>query len=492
MPARCLPPNAGASLAERTSLEATAARAKQSMQARAEQAQAQRLAAEQAQLTAEQGTAADSNPSRQVRRQLERRAQALHTRELRLLRRDDALVHAVLARKGTLEAVVPLAGSTAGDEFLWFVLEHLGLRDALAQLRPPSESRDKEGKAVAHRTMYGPDVLGLLGLIARWTGLGGGAQVQASLLCDVRWMALLGFGVQEVDEGSTRRSEGLKGKTRNGHGAFVDADQAGPVREDAFQGAPRGAPSSQTLAGFESALAAETVNQFYNAVVQALVRHMRLRGRRNVVVDTTLCEVPPKFTGGGRTRRKVKVVSKAKQLKVTEASVYGFKVWTAMDAETGLVLAACIDTGEKPDNLHVVALKRPATNAPRLGILRYRRLLDPQTRDQVLVIAEQAYTVLPMWELMRYAGFDVVSTRGGLVVRPMGAPAVSTSQCPSPRPTVALAGRSGQATVTQWKAPATPSGRAPSAPAPGNRPTSNPVGAGRARGLGRPRGQRGR
>ncbi len=235
MPAQPRTLKTGPSLAERTSLDAIAARAERAMQSRAQQAQALRLADEQAQVVQAQSVAQAGTPSRQTRRQLERRTEGLHTRELRLLRRDDALVHAVLARKGTLEAVVPLAGATAGDELLWFVLEQLGLRGALAQLQPPAEVGGKDGKDHAHRTMYAPEVLGLLSLMARCADLHGGGEVQASLLCDVRWMVLLGFSVQEVDQGATQRSVSLKGKTRKGHGQFEEPDEAGPVREDARQ-----------------------------------------------------------------------------------------------------------------------------------------------------------------------------------------------------------------------------------------------------------------
>jgi len=65
-------------------------------------------------------------------------------------------------------------------------------------------------------------------------------------------MRLLGFNVQEVHEGATQRSVSLRGKTRDDQKRFVEADEAGPVREDGRAGAPRGVLSSQTLAGHES------------------------------------------------------------------------------------------------------------------------------------------------------------------------------------------------------------------------------------------------
>jgi len=99
---------------------------------------------------------------------------------------------------------------------------------------------------------------------------------------------------------------------------------------------------------------------FYDTMVQGLVRTMSLRGKRQVVVDTTLCEVPPSFEGAGTVRRKVKVKSKARRPREASALIYGFKVWTAMDAATGVVLALIVDTAEKPENLHVLKLLQRA------------------------------------------------------------------------------------------------------------------------------------
>ncbi len=353
-------PDSEAPLSERTSLDATAARARQAMAQRPLVAQATEIAKERAQLEAAEVEAAEAEP-RQQRRARERAQAKVSTREFRLLQRaDEAWVLDLRARKVPVESAVSAASCTPCDELLWYALEHLKLRAALTALAPAASYKDKAGETIARRSMYSPETLNILGLLARSAGHGSGPSTQAALLCDERWMHLLGFNAQEVHEGATERSAGLRGKTRDDQKHFVDADEAGPVREDGREGAPRGALSSQTLAGHESELDATELMGFYDSVVRALVRTMPLRGKRQVVVDTTLCEVAPSFKGAGSVRRKVKVKSKAHRPREASALIYGFKIWTAMDAETGVVLAMIVDTAEKPENQHVVELLQRA------------------------------------------------------------------------------------------------------------------------------------
>lgn len=347
-----------ASLLGRTSAEAIADRVHEAHDRRTIREQAERLAADQAAVEAHASDDRVSD-SRQQRRALDRRRRKLAARELRLLRRDEAVVREVLARKGPLEGIMSAAGSTPCDELMWFLVDRLGLLPALEGLAPPAEYRDPRGKAVRRREMFSPAVLNSCGLMARWLGCESGGETQAAVLCDERWMGLLGFNLAEVRDGTTRRSVGLRGKTRDDAHRFVDADEAGCVRERPEE-PKRGALSVQTLAEHESSLEAAAVTRFFNEVVRALVRTTPIRGKREGIIDTTLIEVPPSFPGGGTTRRKVKVKSKARRPKTADAHVYGFKLWTLMDARTGLPLALILDTAEKPDNLHVLALVEQA------------------------------------------------------------------------------------------------------------------------------------
>jgi hypothetical protein len=230
-------PGPDAPLVERTSTRAILARAAELKESRPVLAEAERLVKEQEELAAEAAEAAVTGESRQRRRSRERRQATVNARVLRLLERNDARVQEVLASKGTLHAVLPLAGTTPVDELLWFILDHLDLGPALDGLTLPVEGVDKKGRTVRKRAMFEPRLTGLLSLLARFAGLASGPETQAALLSDPRWMTLLGFNLQEVEEGANRRSLELRGKTRDQGKRFVAADEAGPVRENGWAGA---------------------------------------------------------------------------------------------------------------------------------------------------------------------------------------------------------------------------------------------------------------
>lgn len=277
-------------------------------------------------------------------------------RALRLLERDDDAIRQALERRERLDDV--LDGSQPGelDELVWFLVRELKLTKALSALAPNETYLDEEtGKEIERRTMYPPLVLNLLSVLSRALGVGSGPEVQAKLLTDERWMALLGFTSQEVLVGSTRRSEELIGMTRDGRGGrFEDAGELGPAR--ARLEGPRGALSSQTMAGPESVLQPEKLVAFFNAVVRALARQGLFPAEVRASLDSTNEEVPPTFEGAGRARRKVKVASKARRPKQVEVSVLGFKVWYLMCVETGLPVAFAFDRIEKSEQEHAKAL----------------------------------------------------------------------------------------------------------------------------------------
>ena len=392
-------------LAERTSSDAVAGRVHEAHTHRGLIEDAERLGADLAALEAE--TSQEGGGGRQRRRRLERRRDALAARELRLLRLDEAVVREVLARKGPLDGIMSAAGTTRCDELMWFVVEHLGLLSALKELAPPSEWTTPEGKRVVGRQMFEPVTLNLCSLMSRWLGCESGPETQAAVLCDELWMGLLGFNAVEVRDGATRRSEGLRGKTRDEDHHFVEADEAGPVRER--PDAPnRGALSVQSLAEHESSLVPEAVMAFFNKAVESLVRKVPIRGKREAIIDTTLIEVPPSFPGGGTTKRKVKVQSKARKPKAAWAHVYGFKLWSLLDAKTGQVLALLMDTAEKPDNLHVDALIAQAQSnlgdsASLSSVVLDRGFLDG---DLLYRLATEA---MLNWVVPAKAGMDVTA-----------------------------------------------------------------------------------
>jgi len=295
--------------------------------------------------------AAGGSGLRQSRRFLARWRDALQGRELRLLERNDEVVREVIARKGQLQAVFSAEGALEGDELLWFVLEHLDLKEALETLVPPATWVDESGQSRKRRRMFPPLVMNLLGVLARYLNLRDGAQVQDGLLTDERWMQLCGFSMAEVQAGVTARSIDRVGMTRDEAHRFVEADDAGPVR--ARPQTVRGALSSQTLAQWEQNLEPEKLAEFFNVVTQMLVKKGFFGKKVRGVLDSTLLEVSPSFEGAGEASRSVKVKSKARRPVARKVLVRGFKLWVLMDAESRLPLAFALDTIEKPENRHV-------------------------------------------------------------------------------------------------------------------------------------------
>jgi len=358
-------------LKERLSSAALDERLKAERHRRRVEQQAERLAVEEAELEEQSSEEQSSGMSRQQRRAQERRRGKLQARRLRLLERDDKGVLEILERERRIDYILDGGQPTEADEMLWFLAEELKLLKAFEALAPPETYFDEErGKEIKRRRMYPALVLNLVALMSRYMGLSSGPELQARLLTDPRWMALLGFTHDEVMYGATRRSESLRGKTRNGRGgAFEDAGPMGPAR--ARPEGPRGALSSQTLAAHESTLEAKDLEALFNAVVRAMARRGLYPKKVRASLDSTAEEVAPSFEGAGKVRKKVKVESRARRPRQVEVNVRGFKLWCLMEVETGLPLAFAFDTIEKPDNEHAKALIDQA----RANLRGYSRLV---------------------------------------------------------------------------------------------------------------------
>jgi len=290
--------------------------------------------------------------SRQVERSVGRQRAAMEGRRLVLLQRNDELIEAMLREKRPIAGVASAEGPTECDELLHLVVEELKLLPLLSELKPPSSHVDeKTGELVRHREMYSPQTLNLLSLLVRDVGLLGGPDVQANLLTDPKWMVLMGFTMAEVKEGATRRSESLRGQTREGAGGpFAEADELGPVRNRGDVEELRGAMSWQTLASHEERLEEAALEHVVNTVVAQLAKRGYFGRRVRACLDSTPQEVPPSFEGAGVVKKKVKVQSKARKPKALEVSVSGFKTWYVMDIATGIPLALAFDTINRPEN----------------------------------------------------------------------------------------------------------------------------------------------
>jgi hypothetical protein len=289
--------------------------------------------------------------SRQVRRARARDMKKLQERRVRLLERDDEYIREQLGKPGGIEGWIGIEGTADADEALHVLIEQLGLLPRLQALRPGETRTDeKTGKKVRRREMYAPEILNLLSVLMRFLGLATGPEVQTVILTDPRWMGRLGFTMQEVEEGATRRSASLTGKTRDGEGGrFEEAGELGPARNREDLQVNRGALSSQTLSAHEEALPLEGLVSLLNEAVRKVAALGVLPKKIDGSLDSTCLEVSPQFEGAGVTRRKVKVHSKNRRPRQVECSIRGFKVWILIDTDTGIPLSAAMATIEVGD-----------------------------------------------------------------------------------------------------------------------------------------------
>ena len=174
------------------------------------------------------------------------------------------------------------------------------------------------------------------------------------LLTDELLMGLCGFNAYQVKNGSCERGTKLR-KT--------------PVPE------VRGALCVDTLANQIVKITPRRLENFFNACIQRLVRARVFPKYIHGACDTTLYETTDQFEGCGSVVRKRKVKArghrKSGELKEVKVRLYGWKVWAIYEVQTGIPLAIKIDTIEKPDNLHVLAvLEQAKENVKETSVIR--------------------------------------------------------------------------------------------------------------------------
>jgi len=106
------------------------------------------------------------------------------------------------------------------------------------------------------------------------------------------------------------------------------------------------------------------IKNFFNRCIQQLAKQGLFPKKIHAVCDCTLYETTSKFKRCGSVIRKVKVKArgyrKSGELKEVLVTLYAWKVWAIYEIKTGIPLAIKIDTIEKPDNLHVLAVLEQA------------------------------------------------------------------------------------------------------------------------------------
>lgn len=168
-------------------------------------------------------------------------------------------------------------------------------------------------------------------------------EISDLLLTDELLMSMCGFNAHQVKNGSCDRGTKLR-KT--------------PIPEI------RGSLCVDTVANHIATITPRRIENFFNRCIQQLARQGIFPKKIHAACDCTLYETTSKFKGCGSVTRKVKVKArgyrKIGELKEVNVTLYGWKVWAIYEIKTGIPLAIKIDTIEKPDNLHVLAVLEQA------------------------------------------------------------------------------------------------------------------------------------
>jgi hypothetical protein len=163
------------------------------------------------------------------------------------------------------------------------------------------------------------------------------------LLTDELLMGLCGFNAYQVKNGSCDR--GTNRRTT-------------PMPE------VRGAICVDTLGNHIVEITPRRLENFFNRVIQRLAEARVFPKYIHAAGDTTDYETTDRYEGCGCVSRERKAPArgyrKNGEIKKVKVLVYGWKVWAVYELQTGIPLAIKIDTIEKPDNLHVLAVLEQA------------------------------------------------------------------------------------------------------------------------------------
>jgi hypothetical protein len=115
-----------------------------------------------------------------------------------------------------------------------------------------------------------------------------------------------------------------------------------------------------TVANHIVTITPRRIESFFNRSIQLLAKQGVFPKEIHAACDCTLYETTNKFKGCGSVAREVKPKArgyrKNGELKSVRVTLYGWKVWAIYEIKTSIPLAIKIDTIEKPDNLHVLAV----------------------------------------------------------------------------------------------------------------------------------------
>jgi hypothetical protein len=246
--------------------------------------------------------------------------------------RDDAKVADHLYHRREMDVVYSMDEATLFDSFFNY-LQEIEVFPHLEHLDPQKQRR----KNVPFYQITLVFLMKVIGSIKTMDEIGD------LLLTDELLMSMCGFNAYQVRNGSCQRGVKLSKK---------------PMPEI------RGSLCVDTVANHIVTITPGRIENLFNRCIQQLAKQAIFPKKIHAACDATLYETTSKFNGCGSVSHKVKVKArgyrKSGELKEVSVTLYGWKVWAIYEIKTGIPLAIKIDTIEKPDNLHILAVLEQA------------------------------------------------------------------------------------------------------------------------------------
>ena len=246
--------------------------------------------------------------------------------------RDDAKVAEYLYHRREMDVVYAMDEATLFDSFFTY-LQEIEVFPLLDHLDPQKQER----KNVLFIQLVLILLMKVVGSIKTME------EISDLLLTDELLMSMCGFNAYQVRNGSCER--GVKLRTT-------------PIAEI------RGSLCVDTVANHIVTITPRRIENFFNRCIQQLATQGIFPKEIHAACDCTLYETTSKFKGCGSVTHKRKVRArgyrKNGELKEVSVTLYGWKLWAIYEIKTGIPLAIKIDTIEKPDNLHLLAVLEQA------------------------------------------------------------------------------------------------------------------------------------
>jgi len=262
--------------------------------------------------------------------------------------RDDAKVADHLFHRREMDVVYAMDEATLFDCFFKY-LQEIELFPHLEHIDPKKQRR----KNIPFFQIVLVFLMKVIGSIKTMD------EISDLLLTDELLMSMCGFNAYQVKNGSCQRGVKLSKK---------------PVPEI------RGSLCVDTVANHIVTITPRRIENLFNRCIQQLAKQGVFPKKIHAACDATLYETTNKFKGCGSVTHKVKVKArgcrKNGELKAVSVTLYGWKVWAIYETNTGIPLAIKIDTIEKPDNLHILAVLEQAKENVKISSIIDSLVID--------------------------------------------------------------------------------------------------------------------